>query len=78
MKIDSIGRLSLGIEGANEYVHIYAEQPTTEEEAHSWLLDRAYRDTHQPGGYYCHRVTIMPLPLHDDQFVGIIYHRFDV
>jgi hypothetical protein len=78
MKIDSIGKLSLGIEGADEYVRLYAEQPTTEGEAHSWLLERAYRDTNKPGGYYCHRVTILPSPFHDDEFVGIIHHRFDV
>ncbi len=78
MQCESIGKIGFGIEGSDEYVRLRADETTTTDQAHEWLLQRVYRETHRAGGYYCHRVTIMPHPYLDDEFVGIIHHRFDV
>ena len=78
MKCEQIGKIEMGIDGCDEYVRLRANESTTVDQAHEWLLNRVYRDTNQAGGYFCHQVTIMPRPYFNDEFVGIIHHRYDV
>lgn len=79
IETQSIGLIRLGVEGYDEYLHIMAENATMWDDVHDWLLKRYYRDTTQEaGGYYIHRVTVMPRPNRDDEFIGIIHHRYDV
>ena len=78
-KIESIGRISHGVEGSDEYVRVRTEDAHTPSQVRDWLLPQVYRDTTQEaGGYFCHRVTIMPRPYLDDEFVAIIHHQYDV
>ena len=80
-KTENIGRIELGVEGSDQYIKLTADgnHAPTKSQVHDWLLSQCYRDTHQEaGGYYCHSVTIMKHPRLNDEFVGIIHHRFDV
>ena len=79
-KIESIGRISHGVEGSDEYVRIRTEEACIPSVVKDWLLRQVYRDTTQEaGGYFCHRVTVMgPHPYMEDEFVAIIHHQYDV
>lgn len=78
-KIESIGRISHGVEGSDEYVRIKTDGTPSAEDVRVWLLRQFHRNTTQEaGGYFCHRVTIMARPYFDDEFVGIIHHQYDV
>lgn len=82
VRVEHIGKRNVDIGHTEEYVHITwkGDSPTaTRHTIHDWLLERVYRDTTQEaGGYFCHRVTVMPHPYRDDEFVGIIHHQLDI
>ena len=77
--IEKIGAIHHGIEGQDEYVRIKTEEACIPSVVKDWLLKRVYRGTTQEaGGYFCHRVTVMPHPYRDDEFIGVIHHQYDV
>ena len=77
--ITPIGTIPLGVEGQDQYVMLTRlDDDLTEDCAHQWLITRYYRDTNTPGTYFCHRVSIIPIPNNDSAAIGIIHHRYDV
>lgn len=79
VSIEKIGAIPLGVEGSDEYLRIKTEEAKMWDEVHDWLIQHYYKDTHQEaGGYYCHRVTVMRWPNRNDEFVGVVHHRYDV
>jgi len=75
--VQTIGKIGIGIDGADQYVLLRCDEDASDDQIHNWLLERCYRDTNTPGGYFCHRVTILP-HLDSDSRIGIIHHRYDV
>jgi hypothetical protein len=79
LTISRIGDISKGIDGRDEYVLLTCLDDAIDfESVYLWLLQRVYRETNTPGGYFCHDVTIVPMPYADNKCIGIIHHRFDV
>lgn len=79
MKIEKIGVIPLGVEGSDEYLLINTDEACIPAKVKRDLLERYYKDTTQEaGGYYCHRVTVMEHPYQENEFVGVVHHRYDV
>ena len=79
VNIEKIGVIPIGVEGSDEYLLIKTEEAKMWDEVHDWLIQQVYKDTnHEAGGYYCPRVTVMRWPNRNDEFVGVVHHRYDV
>lgn len=77
--IETIGTISKGIDGTDEYLLIVDNEDAIDIDAlEQELRDRYYRDTGVAGGYYCHDVRCIPDPIHDNRCIAIVYHRYDV
>ncbi len=77
-KVQTIGVIDNGIDGSDQYLLITVDNDsaTTEEVEHEFL-NLYYRDTSQPGGYFCHTVTVQRKSYSDHEFIVIIHHRYD-
>jgi hypothetical protein len=79
IQMTTIGEISQGIDGRDQYVRLRSVDDDIDlDHAHNWLLEMFYRESLRPGGYFCDRVTIVPLPYNTSECIGIIYHRYDV
>jgi hypothetical protein len=77
MEIVKIGSVDLGCEGRDEYVLVRdREDEVTQKRARDHVLPLVYRNTPEPGEYYCNTVRTMPGET-DDEVICIIQHRFD-
>ena len=78
IRVTHIGDIPMGSDGRDYYLMLTRlDDDLSEDDAHNWLLERYYRDTNTPGGYFCHRVTIVPMPHSDNECIGIVHQRFD-
>lgn len=75
-----IGSIELGIDGRDEYFSLTVEPEDGIEpnELACDFIDSFYRETNQPGGYFCNSGQIIPVPHYDDRFIVVIMHRYDV
>lgn len=74
--IVKVGAIDRGIDGTDEYLRVTdntQDHKLDDIEAH---FDRLYyRNSSQPGGYFCPGVTAMAHPYNG--FVVIVHHRYD-
>lgn len=82
MKATKIGTIEKGIDGGDEYLRIDLDEQDPEgwklPEVTKYLNELYFCPSRHPGAYFCHRVTVMPNPYHDDSFVAVIHHQYDV
>lgn len=81
MKIERIGSMHFGVEGEDQFLLIspapHGEETLTVEGVHDAMMTAYYRDTDDPGAYYCHRVEVIPRNSYGE-FIAIVHHRFNV
>ena len=78
IKSERIGTLSNDY-GWDEYTRLTSPVDNlTPEQAKAWLLPQVYRDTHTPGGLYCHTVWAVQVQYSDNAVICTIEHRYDV
>jgi hypothetical protein len=74
-----IGAIDLGVDGSDEYLLVWDnEQEHSAEELEQHLLERYFRDTNTPGGYFCYSVIVGRHPYYTDKFIATVFHRYDV
>lgn len=79
IKVAKIGVIDQGIDGRDEYVLLTrSDDELTPEQAENWLLDRVYRHTDRPGGYFCNTVLATQAPSSTNAVICIVQHRYDV
>lgn len=67
------------VQATDEYVLLTRrDEDLSPEQAQEWLLQRCYRDTSSPGGYFCHRVQAVQKPNASHEVICIIEHRYDI
>ena len=78
--ITNIGRVDRGDGDTDQYVLIENKEGDLDPRvSREWLCQRTYRDTHVPGGYFCHTADVAPAPGRDENFlIGVIHHRYDI
>lgn len=76
LKIEPIGYIHHDVGGSDQYVLITCHD-ASQKKIHREILDRFFKTTESPGGYFCHTVLIIP---HADKgkFIGVIHHRYDI
>ena len=78
LKIESIGKIDVD-NGSDEYALLKGlDDDLTPEQAVSWLKPRMYRESTQPGGYFCTTVRGVQVPFSKNQVICIVEHRYDV
>lgn len=79
IKRTHIGAIEKGIDGADEYILLERlDDDLTPDQAVEWLHPQVYRDTNQPGGYFCHTVLATQAPHSTNAVICIVQHRYDV
>lgn len=79
LKIERIGCISFGIDGADEYLLVTTEDFTDPDDLEAILLPTYFRDCHAPGGYFCHSVEVVAKKFSGNtQFIVSVAHRYDV
>lgn len=78
-QVDKIGSVSLGVDGADEYLAVRDMEDAIDPAAlEDWMLERHYVAGGGAGSYFCHSVRVLPDPIHDNRAVVIVCHRYDV
>ena len=80
LKIERIGCITKGIDGSDEYLLVWDNEVAhTADSLSQHLTETYYRDTHRPGGYYCHSVSVIEDPSHGGyKHIAVVHHRYDV
>ena len=79
-KLQVIGDVDQGINGRDQYVLIKdLEDEINLDDVRNFAEENFCYDTNRPGGAFCYRITVVPAsPLHNNQCIAIIHHRYDV
>lgn len=74
-----IGQVERGIDGTDNYYAVGPlEEGTSLEAIRGAFLQRYYRDTAYPGGYFCHNVSVVPQEHSTTRFIVTVHGRYDV
>lgn len=80
--MNRIGADDQGIDGSDEYILLTCHDEDIDDEQlraiETAAIQHYYRDTHRPGGYFCHSVTIIRMPYLSNKLMMIIHHQYDV
>lgn len=80
LHIEKIGAIHHGVDGSDEYLLVWDNETAhNAQQLERHLTELYYRDTHTPGGYFCHSVSVIPDPAHHGyKHIAIVHHRYDV
>lgn len=75
---EAIGSIVKGVDGTDEYLHVRCLTADSDEATvERAVMQRYYRDTDTPGGYFCRNATVMRKRYSDNEYVVIVHHRYD-
>jgi len=79
LKIERIGSIDVDLGAVDEYFVITRRDDDLDiDQLQEYMLAIYYRDTSIAGGYFCHQVTVMPVPYSDNRAICIVHHRHDI
>lgn len=78
MVAETIGTVSLGIDGSDQYLLVHTTEEATEKDVTEYYLPRVYKNTDIGGAYYCCDITVIKKKYLSDEFILIIHHRYNV
>lgn len=69
-----------GESGSDQFLMLSRKdkEPLTPKQAKQWLLPRVYRDSSQPGQYFCHSVQAVQAEYSTTHVIATVQHRYDV
>ena len=79
LKVERIGSIEKGIDGTDAYLLVTSNEGALDcDQVEAFLLQQWWRDSSGPGTYYCNSVRVIPDPVHDNECIAIVQHRYDV
>ena len=76
LTLTNIGSVDFAFEGSDQYVLVCGKDITlTKEETFNILQPFYYTDCKQPGGYFCHNISVIEQWI--NKMIVIVHHRFD-
>jgi len=81
LKLISVGGLSHGIDGNDEYIDVVATDyaPITNEQIDQLFWEKwRYETQQEAGGYFCKRYSLYTNQHNDHRAVLVIHHEYDV
>ena len=79
IKFRKIGVIDNGIDGRDEYLMLTRlDDDMTPEQAHDWLHPQVFRESTQPGSYFCRTVMVVQAQYSTNQVICTVQNRYDI